>query len=107
MADLMPFRLEITPPYHKMQCPGMFNRINTVQVCNVICYAASLQQPAIGQQKSVLMGGDHFGEVKFIVKLHFGDIKNWLLKGGGCCWEVTVPGGSTAIIGLHQQCARP
>ena len=30
-------------------------------------------------KKELLYGGDCYGEVQFIVKLHLGDIKNWLL----------------------------
>ena len=40
--------------------------------------------------KVAVEGGDCSGEVKYIVKLHFGDIENWLLQGSSCCWEVTV-----------------
>ena len=60
--------------------------------------ATSLQQPSMGQRKWLLQGGDHYGEVKYIVPLHFGDIEKWLLLEGACCREVTVRGGPLYII---------
>ena len=48
--------------------------------------ATFLQQPGMRQQKKgLLLEGDPYGEVKYIAKLHFGDIKTT-----GCYREVAV-----------------